>query len=255
VRGASPTGTADPDAASQQVREMFSAIAPRYDLLNHVLSCNVDRLWWWRTARAFAEILQNPLANVLDLCCGTCDMTLALRRRASRSSKTSLPHYATSDPRAIFAADFARPMLQRALPKIAGKNIVLLEADALRLPFAGDRFDLVVSAFGFRNLADYESGWREIYRVLRPGGEVGILEFSEPGGILGAIYKIYFRRVLPAIGSRISGVRQAYAYLPASVTRFPQPPEMLRRMQHAGFREVSWTPYSWGIARLFRGKK
>ena len=234
---------------------MFSAIAPRYDLLNHVLSCNVDRLWWWRTARAFAEILREPQANVLDLCCGTCDMTLALRRQAARSGNASSSGHATKNPKAIFGADFARPMLQRALPKIAAKNILLVESDALRLPFAANHFDLVVSAFGFRNLADYDAGWREIYRVLRPGGEVGILDFSEPGGILGAIYKIYFRRVLPAIGARISGVRQAYSYLPASVTRFPQPPEMLRSMQDAGFRDVSWRPYSFGIAGLFRGKK
>ena len=232
---------------------MFSAIAPRYDLLNHLLSCNVDRLWWWRTARAFAAILREPEANVLDLCCGTCDMTLALRRQASRFVSSSGD--ATKNPKAILGADFARPMLQRALPKIADKNILLIESDALRLPFAGNQFELVVSAFGFRNLADYDAGWREIYRVLRPGGEVGILELSEPGGFLGAIYKIYFRRVLPAIGARISGVRQAYTYLPASVTRFPQPPEMLQRMQDAGFRDVSWQPYSFGIAGLFRGKK
>ena len=114
---------------------------------------------------------------------------------------------------------------------------------------------MIVSAFGFRNLADYQAGLREIYRMLRPGGDLGILDFSEPRGWLGTIYKIYFRHVLPRIGTLISGVRGPYSYLPASVARFPEPPEMLERMKAAGFREVSWTPYSFGIAGLFRGNK
>lgn len=222
---------------------MFSAIAPRYDLLNHVLSCNVDRLWWRRAAKTFDHILQRAGARVLDLCCGTCDMTMALERRANR------------DHAPMVGADFARPMLTLAAKKIEGHGIRLLESDALQLPFADSSFDLVVSAFGFRNLANYRSGLQEILRVLKPGGEVGILDFSEPRGLLGKAYRLYFRQVLPRIGNLISGSSGAYSYLPASVERFPQPPEMLKQMRDCGFSEPSWKPYSFGIAGLFRGKK
>jgi len=243
VLGASPAGAADQTAASLAVREMFTAIAPRYDLLNHVLSCNVDRLWWWRMARTFRHILQRPEAQVLDLCCGTGDMTLALARQSG----------ALRAP--IVAADFSHAMLQRAAKKTANRNIRLIEADALQLPLADARFDLVVSAFGFRNLANYDAGLREILRVLRPGGEVGILDFGEPKGLLGKIYRVYFRRVLPKIGSIISGVSGPYSYLPASVERFPEPEEMLQRMRMAGFRDAVWKPYSFGIAGMFQAKK
>jgi demethylmenaquinone methyltransferase/2-methoxy-6-polyprenyl-1,4-benzoquinol methylase len=222
---------------------MFSAIAPRYDLLNHLLSLNVDRLWWRRAARTFSGILHRPEARVLDLCCGTGDLALALRRE----SRDTLPP--------ILGADFSHPMLQRAAQKFSGHNLTAIEADALRLPFPDSSFDLVVSAFGFRNLANYESGLREMLRVLRPEGECGILEFQEPRGVTGAVYGLYFRRVLPAVGTMISGVRGAYSYLPASVRRFPGEDEMLALMRAAGFREVSWTPYTLGIAGLFRGKK
>jgi demethylmenaquinone methyltransferase/2-methoxy-6-polyprenyl-1,4-benzoquinol methylase len=222
---------------------MFSAIAPRYDLLNHVLSFNVDRFWWWRAARTFAHILKREDAKVLDLCCGTCDMALALRRRA-RALKPE-----------IVGADFAHPMLQLASAKAHAKNISLVEADALELPLPDSHFDLVVSSFGFRNLADYDAGLREIQRVLRPGGEVGILDFSEPRGLLGSIYRVYFKHVLPVIGSRISGVHGPYAYLPASVERFPDPTEMLERMRAAGFVSLSWKAYTFGIAGLYRATK
>ena len=241
--GAAPAGASDTRTAAAAVREMFSAIAPRYDLLNHVLSCNVDRLWWWRTARSFSHILKRPEARALDLCCGTGDMTLALAK------------YRPASGVPILAADFARPMLARAAVKVATKNIRVLESDALQMPLPDASVDLIVSAFGFRNLADYEMGLREIYRLLRPEGEIGILEFSEPRGLLGKGYRIYFRHVLPRIGTLISGVSGAYSYLPASVARFPEPPEMLERMKAAGFRQVSWTAYSFGIAGLFRGKK
>jgi demethylmenaquinone methyltransferase/2-methoxy-6-polyprenyl-1,4-benzoquinol methylase len=130
-----------------------------------------------------------------------------------------------------------------------------VEADALRLPFSDQQFDLITAAFGFRNLADYDGGLREIARLLRPGGECGILDFGEPGGLMGQLYRIYFKRVLPAIGTLISGVKGPYAYLPASVERFPAPDQVLGRMRHAGFREASWTPYTFGIAGLYRGKK
>ena len=238
VRGASPEGARDADSASRAVREMFTAIAPRYDLLNHILSANVDKLWWRRTARKFSGILSRPGAQVLDLCCGTGDMAFALRQQGSQSR--------------ITGADFSHAMLVLALVKSANRPVRWVEADALRLPFPDQSFDLITSAFGFRNLADYDAGLREIRRVLRPGGECGILEFNEPRGLLGQLYKVYFKSILPRIGKLISGNKGAYSYLPASVARFPTPSEMVERMQAAGFREVSWTPYTFGIAGLFR---
>lgn len=243
VVGASPEGASDPQSAARAVRQMFTSIAPRYDLLNHVLSMNVDRLWWNRTARSFAVILSQPGAQVLDLCCGTGDMTFALRRKAGKSSAR------------ILGADFSHAMLQRAGEKSKGTELRWVEADALSLPFQDASFDLVTSAFGFRNLTDYDAGLREILRVLRPGGECGILDFSEPTGLLGPLYRVYFKHVLPKIGTMISGVRGPYAYLPASVEKFPAPKEMLERMRRGGFREASWTPYTFGIAGLYRSKK
>jgi demethylmenaquinone methyltransferase/2-methoxy-6-polyprenyl-1,4-benzoquinol methylase len=170
-------------------------------------------------------------------------MTLALRRRSGKVETQ------------IVGVDFVNAMRVRAVPKTATKNVGLLEGDALQLPVGDAVFDLVTSAFGFRNLANYKSGLQEMYRVLRSGGEVGILDFSEPRGLLGKLYRLYFHHVLPRIGTLISGVRGPYAYLPASVERFPEPEEMLGRMEAVGFKEVSWTPYSFGIAGLFRGKK
>ena len=146
-------------------------------------------------------------------------------------------------------------MLERATQKSSGTTLRWVEADALKLPFPDASFDLVTSAFGFRNLADYDAGLREIGRVLRSGGEAGILDFSEPGGLMGKAYRIYFKHVLPKIGTLISGVRGPYAYLPASVERFPQPEEMLQRMKQAGFTEARWTPYTFAIAGLYRGRK
>jgi len=246
VIGAAPQGARDQDSAARAVREMFTSIAPRYDLLNHVLSLNVDRLWWRRTARTFQHILGRSDARVLDLCCGTGDMTFALRRQAGKGTSQ------------IVGADCALAMLQRAVANSAALTSSRpgwIEADALALPLPNEHFDLVTSAFGFRNLADYDAGLREIVRVLRPGGECGILDFSEPKGLMGAFYRIYFKEVLPRIGTMISGVRGPYAYLPASVQRFPQPDELLERMKRAGFGEATWTPYTFGIAGLYRGKK
>lgn len=241
--GARPTGTSDEQSSAAAVRQMFDSIAPRYDMLNHVLSCNVDRFWWWRAARRFRGVLARPEAAVLDICCGTGDMTLALLRRRPRVG------------RPILAADFSEAMLARGMEKFRGRNVVAMRADALHLPLPDNSLDLVTSAFGFRNLANYEAGLREFHRVLRPGGELGILDFSEPGGFAGKVYRFYFRRVLPAIGSRLSGNAGAYAYLPSSVHRFPPPAEMQKLMGNAGFTQVSWTPYSFGIAGLYRGVK
>lgn len=241
MTGAAPEGARDTQSAAAAVREMFTSIAPRYDLLNHVLSFNIDRLWWRRAARSLFHILSRPDARVLDLCCGTGDMAFALRRQAGRQ------------PIAIFGADFSHAMLQRAGVKSVGMRLRWIEADALRLPFSDGSFDLVTSAFGFRNLADYDAGLREIARVLKPGGECGILDFGEPKGIVGKGYRIYFRHVLPRVGTLISGVKGPYSYLPASVERFPEPEEMCQRMRSCGFRDASWTPYTFGIAGLYRG--
>jgi demethylmenaquinone methyltransferase/2-methoxy-6-polyprenyl-1,4-benzoquinol methylase len=155
----------------------------------------------------------------------------------------------------ILALDFSHQMLEHGLSKFSAKKIQPVEADALHLPLAAGSMDLVVSSFGFRNLANYEAGLREILRVLKPQGEVGILDFSEPGGLLGKVYGFYFRRVLPRIGTLISGVRGPYEYLPASVHKFPPPQEMLARMASIGFTETTWTPYTFGIAGLYRARK
>jgi demethylmenaquinone methyltransferase/2-methoxy-6-polyprenyl-1,4-benzoquinol methylase len=243
IVGAAPAGARDQESAAKAVREMFTSIAPRYDLLNHVLSLNIDRLWWWRTARTFDSILKRTDARVLDLCCGTGDMTFALGRRANAGNVR------------IIGADFSHAMLQRATEKGRGTPLRWIEADALRLPLPDASVDLVTAAFGFRNLADYDAGLREIVRVLRPGGECGILDFGEPRGLIGHVYRVYFKKVLPAVGTVLSGVRGPYAYLPASVERFPAPEEMLERMCQAGFATAAWTPYTFGVAGLYRGVK
>jgi demethylmenaquinone methyltransferase/2-methoxy-6-polyprenyl-1,4-benzoquinol methylase len=247
VAGAAPKGATDTASAARVVRGMFTAIAPHYDLANHLLSLNIDRLWWNRTARMFRTILARPESRILDLCCGTGDMTFALEKQTEKAQ-----------PR-ILGADFSHAMLERARTKSTSfrenRAPDWIEADALNLPFPDAHFDLVTSAFGFRNLADYDAGLREIARVLRPGGECGILDFGEPAGIVGKIYRLYFKLVLPAVGTMISGVRGPYEYLPASVARFPSPQEMLDRMRRAGFAEVSWEPYTFGIAGLYRGRK
>jgi demethylmenaquinone methyltransferase/2-methoxy-6-polyprenyl-1,4-benzoquinol methylase len=238
--GAQPAGATDERSAAAAVREMFDSIAPRYDLLNHVLSMNIDRLWWRRTARRFRTVLARPDASILDICCGTGDMTLALLRHRPQGA------------RPVLAADFSHQMLRRGAAKFPANRAIAIEADALRLPLRNASLDLVTTAFGFRNLANYRAGLEEFHRVLKPGGELGILDFSEPGGWLGKLYAFYFRRVLPAIGTRISGAAGPYAYLPSSVRSFPAPSQMLDILRQVGFRDVSWTPYTFGIAGLYR---
>jgi demethylmenaquinone methyltransferase/2-methoxy-6-polyprenyl-1,4-benzoquinol methylase len=244
--GARPAGAVDEAGAAQAVQQMFDSIAPRYDLLNHVLSANVDRLWWWRTARRFRAVLREPDARVLDICCGTGDMTMALLKRRPKGA------------RPILAADFSRNMLSRGAKKFGAAAraedapyAVALEADALHLPLRSNSLDLIVSAFGFRNLANYEAGLREFHRVLKPGGQLGILDFSEPGGLVGKAYAVYFRRVLPAIGRAICGKDGPYNYLPTSVGNFPPPPAMLSLMNSTGYEQCAWQPYTFGIAGLY----
>jgi len=244
--GAKPVGAPDEATAALAVRQMFNSIAPRYDLLNHVLSANVDRLWWRKTARRFRTVLANPDATVLDICCGTGDLAIALRN---------------SGKARVIGADFAHTMLVRARAKsILGSShsgmlgpppLPLFEADALRLPFAKASFDLVASAFGFRNLANYEEGLKEIRRVLKPGGTVGILEFSEPPpGLAGDLYRWYCRKLLPKIGGLLSGNPNAYKYLPASVARFFRPEELAALMNSVGFTDLKYELWTFGSVAL-----
>jgi demethylmenaquinone methyltransferase/2-methoxy-6-polyprenyl-1,4-benzoquinol methylase len=244
VTGAKPAGTEDEAGAALAVRDMFDAIAPRYDLLNHVLSASVDRVWWWQTARRFRAILADPNAAVLDICCGTGYMTMALLKGRPRGA------------RPILAADFARGMLSRAADRFQARKpgapgAIAIEADALHLPLRDQSLDLIVTAFGFRNLANYDAGLREFHRVLKPGGQLGILDFAEPGGLVGKAYAVYFRRVLPAIGRLVCGKDAPYRYLPTSVGNFPPPPEMLKMMAAAGYADCRWQPYTFGIAGLY----
>jgi demethylmenaquinone methyltransferase/2-methoxy-6-polyprenyl-1,4-benzoquinol methylase len=241
--GAQPLGAATEQDAARKVQAMFDEIAPRYDLLNHVLSLNIDRVWWWRTARRFREVLANPDARVLDICCGTGDMTLALLRRRPDNG---LP---------IVAADFSHGMLVRGARKFTTRGALAVEADAMQLPMRDASLELITSAFGFRNLRNYKGGLEEFLRVLAPGGQIGILDFAEPGGLLGKLYAFYFRRILPWIGARLSGASSAYAYLPASVERFPSPQELMQTMRRLGYVDVSWTAYSFGIAGLYIARK
>jgi demethylmenaquinone methyltransferase / 2-methoxy-6-polyprenyl-1,4-benzoquinol methylase len=251
VQGSSPEGALTEADASSKVRQMFTRIAPRYDLLNHLLSMQLDRLWRARVAKRLSPILQRPDAFVLDLCCGTGDLAIALSHDAKAR---------------IIGADFAHTMLLRAKNKTAphaassananGKSsgtspLSFFEADALRLPFAGQSFDLVTTAFGFRNLANYEAGLREIFRILKPGGTIAILEFTEPPqGFVGNVYRWYFRSMLPRIGGIISGDRAAYSYLPKSVSRFFRPAELAALITSAGYQSVAYSVWTIGTVAL-----
>lgn len=246
--GTRPTGVQTEADASRHVREMFSRIAPRYDFLNHVLSLSLDRVWRRRTARRFSHILANPEARVFDICCGTGDLTYALARdNARRASGAS-----------IAGADFSGAMLALAQRKARRQRsrVAFLAADALHLPLAGGLADLITTAFGFRNLANYRQGLAEFLRVLRPGGELGILEFCEPKtGVIAGLYRAYFSKVLPRIGGAISGSGEAYAYLPASVARFPTPDELANWMRVSGFADVCYEVWSFGAVTLHIGRK
>jgi demethylmenaquinone methyltransferase/2-methoxy-6-polyprenyl-1,4-benzoquinol methylase len=248
VTGTLPEGAKSEAEASRKVREMFAQIAPRYDLLNHVLSLQLDRLWRARATRRVGAILERTDAVVLDLCCGTGDLALSLARAGKAR---------------VIGADFAHPMLVRAREKGAqlasgnGKEVIpFLEADALELPFGDGAFDLVTTAFGFRNLANYESGLREIYRVLKPGGALAILEFTEPPDhFLGKLYRWYFCNILPRIGEMLSGDRGPYAYLPKSVSRFLRPEALSGLMSAVGYGSVEFETYTFCTVCLHVGRK
>ncbi|MGP8246466.1 MAG: bifunctional demethylmenaquinone methyltransferase/2-methoxy-6-polyprenyl-1,4-benzoquinol methylase UbiE [Bryobacteraceae bacterium] len=241
MKGATPRGARDEREAARWVRQMFGRVAPRYDLANHLLSFNLDRCWRAHTVKRLRTVLERPGARVLDLCCGTGDLLLALERRAGG---------------AVLGSDFCHPMLVAAQAKIARRRAmaVVFEADALRLPVRDGSLDLVTVAFGFRNLANYQAGLEEIGRALAPGGLVAILEFSQPPNpAFAALYNFYSRRVLPWIGGAISGSRDAYAYLPESVRKFPNAEDLAARMRAAGFAEVEFEYLTGGIVALHVG--
>ena len=249
VPGTRPEGSQGERDAAARVREMFGRIASRYDFLNHLLSFSVDRLWRRRTARRFRHILARPGARVLDLCCGTGDLALALARVGSEESG--------KQGASVIGADFVHQMLVRARRKsLPSAPPLYVEADALSLPFADSSFDLVSAAFGFRNLANYRHGLEEIRRVLRPGGEVGILEFSEPrGALIGFLYPFYFTQILPRVGRAVSGNAEAYTYLPSSVAKFPLEEELVQLMRAAGFDEVAYQSWTAGIVALHTARR
>jgi demethylmenaquinone methyltransferase / 2-methoxy-6-polyprenyl-1,4-benzoquinol methylase len=242
ARGTTPEGAATDDQASRWVRDMFGRVAHRYDLANHLLSFNIDRLWRSRTVAEVRAVLTPPGARVLDLCCGTGDLLMALE--SSRGA-------------ACFGSDFCHPMLTAARAKLHKHDLrsKLFESDALRLPVRDASLDLVTVAFGFRNLVNYDAGLVEMRRVLRPGGIVAILEFSQPRNpAFAALYGFYSRRILPVIGGAISGARDAYTYLPESVRKFPDAPALADRMRAAGFQDVRFIRMTFGIVALHLGR-
>lgn len=231
-----------PAEKSAAVQTMFSDIAPRYDLLNHLLSLNIDKRW---RRRAVNVLLRgNDLAGrYLDACAGTLDLSVELARRAEFRGH-------------VVASDFAFPMLANGVHKIGGRPISTACADALRLPFPDHAFDGAMVGFGVRNLASIHDGVRELTRILKPGGKLVILEFTMPGWQpFRAIYLTYFTRVLPLVGRLISKHGNAYTYLPESVLQFPRPENLGAIMEAAGLRDVAWQTLTGGIAAIHSGVK
>lgn len=222
---------------------MFSGIAGRYDLLNHLLSANIDKRWRKLVRKELASVLSDPNASILDVACGTGDLAIELGSNAEAK---------------VYGADFCRPMLELAASKTAdiGLAISYVEGDALQLSFSDQSFDAVTIAFGLRNLSNLGDGLTELHRVLKPGGKAVILEFSSPviPGFRG-LFRFYFTRVLPRIGGMVSGSRGAYEYLPESVSKFPAQKELARQMAEAGFSEVRFRNLSGGIAAIHTGSR
>jgi demethylmenaquinone methyltransferase / 2-methoxy-6-polyprenyl-1,4-benzoquinol methylase len=222
---------------------MFADIAPRYDLLNHLLSFHIDRMWRNALAKRLATVLARPDARVLDLCCGTGDVLFHLEDRAVAQ---------------VLGADFCHPMLVSASRKAAsrGRTARLMEADALELPLADGSLDAISIAFGFRNLANYRAGLAEFHRVLKPGGVLAILEFSHPQGwLMKSSYGFYSSVVVPAVGALLSGSREAYRYLPESIRLFPGAGELQAIIESSGFVEADFKLLTGGIAALHTGQK
>ena len=255
--GTRPEGVRDEREAATRVRDMFTRIAPRYDLLNHLLSFSLDHVWRRRTAKRFAHILGRPGARILDLCCGTGDLAFALDR-ARKKLATTKRSPSSWELHPIIGSDFVEPMLVRAQEKGADarSTVRFAAADALHLPFRDASFDLITTAFGFRNLANYEDGLREFARVLKQGGELAILEFTEPAsGPFAGLFRFYFKNILPRIGGAISGNAEAYKYLPGSVSQFPQPQELAALIQKCGFRDVQIASWNFGSVILHSAQR
>ena len=233
------------DKREDRIRGMFGEIAPRYDFLNHLLSLNVDHYWRWRTTRLVPPRNNSP---ILDMCTGTGDLALAY----DKAAKGQVP---------IVGADFCPEMLELAVAKIerkhASQRIRFLEADAQKLPFPDDQFQIATVAFGLRNVTDTDRGIAEMVRVVEPGGKVAILEFSKPKvWPLSSLYGFYFRWILPKIGRFFSGGRaDAYDYLPQSVLEFPDGEALAERLRGHGLNHVVWHPLTFGIATLYVGSK
>ena len=233
------------DKRETRIRSMFGDIARNYDLLNHLLSLNIDRYWRWRTTRLAPPAGDGP---ILDVCTGTGDLALAYDRAARGRAP-------------IVGSDFCRPMLLPARDKArrrgAEARVRFVEADTQRLPFGDDVFQLVTVAFGLRNVTDTDRGIAEMVRVARPQGRVAILEFSRPRHwLFGPLYRFYFRRVLPFIGQCVSRSRDnAYSYLPASVMQFPDGEALAEKLRGHGLMDVKWHPLTFGIATLYVGTK
>jgi demethylmenaquinone methyltransferase/2-methoxy-6-polyprenyl-1,4-benzoquinol methylase len=242
-QGTTPAGISDEHQAATWVRGMFGSIAPRYDLLNHLLSLNIDRYWRAQTVKRVSTVLARPGSRVLDLCCGTGDLMLALQARSGA---------------VVYGSDFCHPMLVAAHHKVEQRRVrsALFEADALRLPVANASVDLITIAFGFRNLSNYQQGLGELMRILSPGGLAAILEFSTPPNpVLSRLYDFYSRAILPTIGGWISGSKEAYSYLPESVRKFPGAQDLAEQMRNAGFTNVSFERMTAGIVALHLGQR
>ena len=224
------------------VRRIFSEIAPRYDLLNHVLSLNIDR-GWRRAALAELRWQDRPEGTYLDLCAGTLDIGAMLAR-------------STGFRGSVVGADFAEPMLRRGVGKADPRVLVPVTADALALPVRDGSMDGAIVGFGVRNLADLEEGFREVRRVLSPGARFVILELSTPPvALVRAAYRVYSRHVLPAVGRLVSGHPTAYTYLPESVDAFPEAEDLAARLRSAGFQNVQWRHLTFGIAAIHVGER
>lgn len=224
------------------VKQIFSEIAPRYDLINHLLSLNIDR-GWRRKAISQLGVARDQSGRYLDLCSGTMDVATEI---------STLPGFRG----VVIGADFAEPMLRAGLDKARAGKVSPVTADAVQLPLASGQLAGAIVAFGIRNVAGLDAALREAFRVLAPGGRFVILEFSTPRmRALRVVYQTYFHHVLPAIGRLISGHRTAYQYLPRSVANFPVEEELARRMRDAGFEKVSWSSLSFGVAAIHVGER
>ena len=226
----------------RQVRRIFSEIAPRYDLLNHVLSLNIDRRWRKRAVDKLAWE-RRPEGIFLDACAGTFDLALELARRDGFRGT-------------VVASDFAYPMLAEGKDKLSGVSVAPLCGDSLGLPFGANTFRGATVGFGVRNLSDLDRGLAELHRVLAPGARLVILEFTTPPNpLVRAGYLLYFNRILPVLGRIVSGHPWAYTYLPESVKEFPGPDALESRMASAGFRDTGHELLTFGIAALHWGTK